>query len=110
MSHEDSHDRDQRPDPAVVRADGSPRASVVSPADRRWWSAREAAEYVGAGPKEIYRAVRHGALKAVRLNRRGDIRTTREWIDQWMDEKRLDDPTVTSGVPQGVLDLDRHPE
>ena len=44
----------------------------------RWRSARRAAAYVGAGPKEIYKAVRAGKLKAVRLNQRGDIRTTRE--------------------------------
>ena len=54
----------------------------------RWWSARRAAAYIDAGPKEIYKAVRSGKLKAVRLNRRGDIRTTREWIDEWMEQKQ----------------------
>src|SRR5437870_3686553 len=47
--------------------------------ERRWWPARRAAAYIGAGPKEIYKVVRAGKLKAVRLNQRGDIRTTREW-------------------------------
>ncbi len=55
------------------------------PNECRWWTARRAAAYVGAGPKEIYKAVRAGKLKAVRLNRRGDIRTTREWVDEWME-------------------------
>jgi excisionase family DNA binding protein len=58
------------------------------PAESRWWSARRAAAYVGAGPKEIYKAVRSGKLKAVRLNGRGDIRTTREWLDDWMEQKQ----------------------
>jgi len=54
----------------------------------RWWSARRAAAHIGAGPKEIYKAVRSGKLKAVRLNERGDIRTTREWVDEWMETKQ----------------------
>lgn len=57
-------------------------------AESRWWSARRAAAYIGAGPKEIYKAVRSGKLKAVRLNERGDIRTTREWVDAWMEHKQ----------------------
>ena len=57
-------------------------------AESRWWSARRAAAYIGAGPKEIYKAVRSGKLKAVRLNERGDIRTTREWVDAWMEQKQ----------------------
>ena len=56
--------------------------------ESRWWSARRAAAYIGAGPKEIYKAVRSGKLKAVRLNERGDIRTTREWVDAWMEQKQ----------------------
>ena len=58
------------------------------PSECRWWTARRAAAYVGAGPKEIYKAVRAGKLKAVRLNQRGDIRTTREWVDEWMEQKQ----------------------
>ena len=60
------------------------------PGDCRWWSAKRAAAYIGAGAKEIYKAVRAGKLKAVRLNQRGDIRTTREWVDEWMEQKQLE--------------------
>ncbi len=60
----------------------------------RWRSARRAAAYVGAGPKEIYKAVRAGKLKAVRLNQRGDIRTTREWVDEWMEQKQREQPVM----------------
>lgn len=63
-------------------------ATETRVAESRWWSARRAAAYIGAGPKEIYKAVRNGKLKAVRLNGRGDIRTTREWIDAWMEQKQ----------------------
>ena len=62
--------------------------ATATHAESRWWSARRAAAYIGAGPKEIYKAVRSGKLKAVRLNERGDIRTTREWVDAWMEQKQ----------------------
>jgi excisionase family DNA binding protein len=65
-----------------------PEPSAAHPDECRWWSARRVARYIGAGPKEIYKAVRAGKLKAVRLNRRGDIRTTREWVDEWMEQKQ----------------------
>ena len=62
--------------------------SIHPPSERRWWSVKRAADHVGAGPKEIYKAVRAGKLKAVRLNARGDIRTLREWVDEWMEQKQ----------------------
>ncbi len=71
-------------DPIARTHDTSTRNET---SEARWWSARRAAMYVGAGPKEIYKAVRAGKLKAVRLNERGDIRTTREWVDAWMEQK-----------------------
>jgi excisionase family DNA binding protein len=64
-----------------------PPTNIEHATDSRWWSAKRAAAYIGAGPKEIYKAVRTGKLKAVRLNERGDIRTTREWVDEWMELK-----------------------
>jgi len=65
-----------------------PASTPDQPTDCRWWSAKRAAAYIGAGPKEIYKGVRAGKLKAVRLNQRGDIRTTREWVDEWMEQKQ----------------------
>jgi excisionase family DNA binding protein len=72
----------------IARASES--KTTDQPAESRWWSARRAAAYIGAGPKEIYKAVRSGKLRAVRLNGRGDIRTTREWVDEWMEQKQLE--------------------
>jgi excisionase family DNA binding protein len=69
---------------APIQPPGTTAETIRSP----WWTARRAAIHVGAGPKEIYRAVRAGELKAVRLNRRGDIRILREWVDQWMEDKQ----------------------
>ena len=34
---------------------------------------------------------RSGKLRAVRLNQRGDIRTIREWVDAWMDQKQREE-------------------
>jgi hypothetical protein len=85
----------------------SARREVTDAIESRWWSARRAADHVGAGPKEIYRAVRVGRLRAVRLNRRGDIRTLREWVDEWMDQKRRDDFGADSAGVQSDLDVPR---
>ena len=63
-------------------------ATETHASESPWWSARRAAAYIGAGPKEIYKGVRSGKLKAVRLNQRGDIRTTRDWVDEWMEQKQ----------------------
>jgi hypothetical protein len=85
-SLEEAHGFDVHP------ASGSTQGWIFSERrrERRWWTVRRAAAHVGGGPKEIYRAVRVGKLKAVRLNRRGDIRTLPEWVDEWMEEKRTD--------------------
>lgn len=72
----------------ITRAPESTTAAADQAHECRWWSARRAAAYIDAGPKEIYKAVRAGNLKAVRLNQRGDIRTTREWVDEWMEQKQ----------------------
>ena len=84
MSSAAIHDS-SRPRELITHA--SEAVPVPSPetAASRWWTARRAAAYIDAGPKEIYKAVRTGKLKAVRLNRRGDIRTLREWVDEWME-------------------------
>lgn len=73
-------------EPITRTPEGAP--SNDRPSECRWWTARRAAAHIGAGTKEIYKAVRKGKLKAVRLNDRGDIRTTREWVDQWMEQKQ----------------------
>ena len=44
-----------------------------------------------AGPKEIYKVVGPESSGAVRLNQRGDIRTIREGVDAWMEQKQREE-------------------
>lgn len=50
----------------------------------RWLKIREAAARARCGPKTIYRAVRSGQLRAVRLGGRRELRFLESWIDDWL--------------------------
>jgi excisionase family DNA binding protein len=54
--------------------------------DSPWLTIREAAPYAKCGVKALYRAVRSGQLKAVRLGGRRELRLRREWLDGWLEE------------------------
>jgi excisionase family DNA binding protein len=45
-----------------------------------WLTVREAAERVQCGPKVIYRAVKAGKLRAVRIGNGRDLRFLAEWV------------------------------
>ena len=49
-----------------------------------WLTLTEAAQYAKAGKRCLYGAVRDGRLKAARINQRGDLRFTPEWLDAWL--------------------------
>jgi excisionase family DNA binding protein len=51
-----------------------------------WLTLAEAAHYAKAGKRCLYAAVRDGRLKAARINQRGDLRFTPEWLDAWLVE------------------------
>jgi excisionase family DNA binding protein len=55
-----------------------------------WMTTKDAAAYLGVGPKAIYRAIEQGALRATRINGRREIRTRREWLDQFMEKQASD--------------------
>ncbi len=45
----------------------------------------QAAAYIQAGPKIIYRAIAARQLKAARIGARRDIRVRREWLDEYVE-------------------------
>lgn len=45
---------------------------------------REAAREVKSGTRPLYRAAKAGELRAAVINDRGDLRTTREWLRDWL--------------------------
>lgn len=49
-----------------------------------WLTASEAATYLQAGAKFVYRACREDKLRHVRLSGRREIRTRREWCDEFL--------------------------
>ena len=52
--------------------------------DTPWITVDEAARRARCGVKLIYREVRAGRLKAVRVGGRRELRLPQEWIDQWL--------------------------
>jgi excisionase family DNA binding protein len=51
-----------------------------------WGDVNTAAARARVGVKTVYRAVRTGRLKAVRVNGRRELRFRAEWVDQWLDQ------------------------
>jgi len=49
-----------------------------------WLRIGEAAQYVRCGRKLLYREVAAGRLRAARVGGRREIRTRREWLDEWL--------------------------
>lgn len=49
------------------------------------WTVDDVAARAKVGRLSIYRAVRAGRLRAARVNGRGDLRFTPEWVSAWME-------------------------
>jgi excisionase family DNA binding protein len=49
-----------------------------------WITVGEAAKRARCGIKLIYREVRRGRLKAVRIGGRRELRLRSEWVDAWL--------------------------
>ena len=60
-------------------------------------SAREAATYMGVCTKAFYMTVATEGLRHVRLRGgpKGQIRTTRAWIDEWIEAKAVAKQVLT---------------
>ena len=55
-----------------------------------WITVDEAAKRARCGIKLIYREVRAGRLKAVRIGGRRELRLRPDWIDAWLNRDPLD--------------------
>jgi excisionase family DNA binding protein len=59
--------------------------------DTPWITVDEAATRARCGIKLIYREVRAGRLKAVRVGGRRELRLRADWIDAWLNRDALAD-------------------
>jgi excisionase family DNA binding protein len=74
--------------------------------DEKWITLTEAARYTGLSVVTVRRAVRQERMRAVRVNRARVWRTTRAWVDEYMDPgacaRRLSAGVDGRGVSAGV--------
>lgn len=56
--------------------------------DTPWLTVSEAAQWARCGPKLVYREVRAGRLRAVKVGGRRELRFLAEWIDEWLMQNR----------------------
>ena len=57
------------------------------PSGSPWITVDEAASRARCGTKLIYREVRAGRLRAVRVGGRRELRLRPEWIDTWLNRE-----------------------
>lgn len=57
---------------------------TTTPPASPWLLATEAAEYIRASPKTVYREARAGRLRHARIGGRRELRFRREWLDDWL--------------------------
>lgn len=50
-----------------------------------WLNIRQSADYIQAGPKVIYNAIKAGHLRAARIGGRRDIRIKQAWLDDYLE-------------------------
>jgi excisionase family DNA binding protein len=55
--------------------------------DAAWLDVPAVAREIRASRRSVYRAIRAGQLRAARINGRGDLRVSREWLDDWMRDR-----------------------
>jgi excisionase family DNA binding protein len=79
-------------------------STVVMPASP-WLNVEQAAQYIQHHPRAIYRAAGSGNLRSVRINGKGELRTRREWLDQWLERfaRGGEDATTTVAPSQEVM-------
>lgn len=55
--------------------------------NEQMWSVEDVAKWANVGEFVVYRAVRTGKLRAARVDRRGTLRFSPEWVRQWFDSE-----------------------
>jgi hypothetical protein len=71
---------------AVAQTPQRDEAALLNRPALQWKTMREAAKRIGGvvGERQLRRAATAGALKAIRINQRGDWRTLDGWVDEWL--------------------------
>ena len=60
---------------------------VVTPTAKDWLDVHSAAAEINAGARTIRSAIQSGELRACSINRRGDTRIHRDWLNDWMAQR-----------------------
>ncbi len=58
-----------------------------------WLTIAEAATHLRTGRRSLYNAIKDGALRASRINDRGDLRISRAWLLEFL-ERRAERPAA----------------
>lgn len=66
--------------PAPDRARGARRPRGINP-NSPWWTIQQCAEYLQCGKRFVYSEIKRGAIRAVILGSRRELRSRREWLD-----------------------------
>jgi excisionase family DNA binding protein len=68
--------------------------SETQTATTDWLTVPEAAKQLRTGRRSVYNAIRTGALRAVPVNERGDLRIARAWLQDWCERRSVRVPAV----------------
>ena len=63
-----------------------------------WLTVEQAAERARCGAKTLYREVRAGRLRAVRVGGRRELRFLAEWVDGWLLQQSSVEPAILTHV------------
>ena len=62
-----------------------------------WLTTDDVVSRLRCGPKQIYRAVKTGKLRAARIGDRGDYRFRPQWVDDWLERSATPVEIVSRG-------------
>jgi excisionase family DNA binding protein len=61
-------------------------SSLPTTPETEWRTVKQACAIAQCGPKQLYREIAAGRLRAARIGGRRDLRIHRRWIDQWLEQ------------------------